>query len=145
MEDLRLPLRRPARRRTGRGARARARAGGDFASPDPEASARANIEELLNAFGEAQGSEVCSFFSDDLIEERAGLKSCQQYFEGKPALDSEIVKLSVTVPVYKEDVLPAASAVIKSGVSGQNLSLQMNIQGSVSDPYGGWIITSQSD
>ena len=112
--------------------------------PDPEASARADVEELLADFGEAEGSEVCTFFSDELIEERGGLKSCQQYFQGKPALRSEIVKLSVTVPIYKEDVVPGASAVIKSGVSGQNLSLQLNVGGSVSDAYGGWIITSQS-
>lgn len=115
------------------------------ASQNPEAVARAEITQLLNDFGAAQGSEVCDFFSDSLIEDRGGLGACQRYFKGKPALDSKIVFLKVTVPEGKEDVLPAATAAIKSGVTGNPLYIGLNETGSPLDEYGGWAITRQSD
>ena len=117
----------------------------ETAPADPDASERADVEELLTAFGEASGSEVCTFFSEGLIEERGGVQACQDYFEGRPALRSEIVKLSLNIPSRYADALPSATAVIKSGISGANLYIGLTNTNNSLDPYGGWEITRQGD
>jgi hypothetical protein len=110
----------------------------------PTEGARAQIRELLTAFGKTRGSAYCNFFSKRLIEKRGGLAACRRYFADKPALDSKIISVSVRLPVGKQDVLPSAGAVIKSGVSGKNLYLGFR-QGGPIDRYGGWVIDRQGE
>jgi hypothetical protein len=112
---------------------------------DSGGSDRAEVEQLLTDFGQASGDEVCGFFSEDLIQERGGLQACQQFFADKPPLDSEIVDLSLFIPGPHQDALPSATAVIRSGVSGNNLKIGLTNSNIPDDPYGGWEISSQSD
>lgn len=113
---------------------------------DPEAVARDEVTSLLNDFGSAEGGEQCSFFADSLIASRGGMAACEKFFGDKPALDSKIIYLKVTVPIGKQDVVPAATAAIKSGQTGKPLYIGLGkTESPLDDDYGGWRITKQAD